>query len=130
MDNMVLKNMGVIQRQFCHIDVPGAIQRQHWRQPALNPSTNPPFPTHSSRDFIKKNHILDLNPIPSKDMQTPPHPPLLRSGHFDIKDAQCAENFISHHIAFGRCGRSKGASCAPKNSISFKSGQICRVDWN
>ena len=50
-----------------------------------------------------------------------PHHPTIRSGHLDIKDAQWAENkdgrkiLISHHIAFGRHGRPKGASWAPKN---------------
>ena len=41
-----------------------------------------------------------------------------------------AYNFLSPHITFGRCGRSNGAFWAPKNSNYFKSGQICRVDWN
>ena len=41
-------------------------------------------------------------------------------------NAQFSENFILHHIAFGRYGRSKGAFWAPKNSIFLKSCQICR----
>ena len=35
-----------------------------------------------------------FGPVPSKDMQScrPLSPPPPRSGHLDIKDAQCAEN--------------------------------------
>ena len=49
-------------------------------------------------------------------MQTPPP---FKSGNLDIKIAQWAKkyiwayNFISHHIVFWRCGRSKGAFWAP-----------------
>ena len=50
-------------------------------------------------------------------------PPLLRSGYLDIKDAQWAkkkwmvQNFISHHIAFVRHRRPKGAFWEYKNWI-------------
>ena len=44
--------------------------------------------------------------FPTPEMQTPPLPPPLKSGHLDIEDAQCtkklwAQDFISHHITFG-----------------------------
>ena len=54
---------------------------------------------------------------------------LLRSGHLDIKDEQCDKKNdgrkILHHIA---PRESKGGVLGAKNSIFFKSGQICRVD--
>ena len=48
-------------------------------------------------------------------------PPPLRSSYLDIKDAQCAEK---------KDGRETSYLWAPKNSIFFKSSQICREDWN
>ena len=66
-------------------------------------------------------------PALTKDMQTPLP---LRSGHLDIKDAQCAENKdvckISYHIIsrWVAAGVQKGAFWAPKNSFVFKNGQI------
>ena len=56
-----------------------------------------------------------MGPVPRKDMQTPS----LRSGHFDIRDAQCPEIKdvlkIPYHIAFSSYGRPKGAFWARKN---------------
>ena len=58
----------------------------------------------------------------------------LRRGHLDIKDAQCAENKdgrkISYHISRLSTTDLKEAFWAPKNSIFFKCGQICRKYWN
>ena len=41
--------------------------------------------------------------------------PEFRSGHLDIKDAQCAEKKLSHYIAFLSYARPKG----PKRCASF-----------
>ena len=57
--------------------------------------------------------------FPSKDMQTPPPPPV-RSGHLDMKDAHCAETKDvlkkSYHI-ISRLGAWAPKRCvlAPKN---------------
>ena len=57
-----------------------------------------------------------LDTVTTKDMLTPP----VRSGHLDIKDAQCAETKDvlkkSHHIiAFLSYGRLKGPKRCVKN---------------
>ena len=59
-----------------------------------------------------KNGKKKVDLVPSKDMQTPPSPAVLRSGHLDIKDAQYAVTKdvlkkSSHHIALLCYGRPK-----------------------
>ena len=68
--------------------------------------------------------------------EPPPHSPypsevtiFIQKMHNVLKNLM-AVNFIPHHIAFGRCGRSKWAFWASKNKTFFKSDQICKVDWN
>ena len=66
-----------------------------------------------------------LGPVLTTDMQTPPS---FRSGHLDIKDAQCAKKMIGVKLHITQ--RSKGSFWAPTNSTFFKNGQICRAHWN
>ena len=83
--------------------------------------------------FIWKTdfHKNIFGPVTIKDMQTPLP---LGSGHLDVKDAERAKKMmdVKFHILSCRVWAPcpKGAFWAPKNSTSFKSGQICRVDWN
>ena len=41
--------------------------------------------------------LLIWGPVPTKDMQTPP---LLRNGHLDIRDVQCAGNIDGHKMSY------------------------------
>ena len=71
------------------------------------------------------NSEYAFSPVPTKDMQIP-HPPLLKSGHLDIKYAQCAENKdvskISYHIIsrVGAVGIQKGRFGHQKIQFSSK----------
>ena len=64
-----------------------------------------------------------------------PTPSPLRSGHLEIKDAQCANNMraVKFHITSYRVWAPQAPN-APnrrtKNSTFFKSSQFCRVYWN
>ena len=65
--------------------------------------------THSEIDLHRIVRIM--GPVPSKDMQIPPP---LRSGHIDIRDAQCPENNDGRITSY--------RVWAPKKSNFFKSG--------
>ena len=73
---------------------------------------------------------LQIGPVPTKDMQT------LRSGHLEIKDAQCTENedvskFSWYIISrLGVVGVQKGRFGCLKFQFFSKNGKICSVDWN
>ena len=59
-------------------------------------------------------------------------PPPIRSGHFDIKDTQCAKKMkgVKFHITLYRVWAPKEPKRCPKNSTFFKIVQLCRVDGN
>ena len=71
--------------------------------------------------FFRQRNFSIIVPVSSKDMQT-----LLRSGHLDIKDAQCAETKdgpkISYYIILrlGAMSVQKGRSGSPKIQCSSK----------
>ena len=59
-------------------------------------------------------------------MQTPPP---LRSGHLDIKDAQCAKKNYARKISYHIISRLGAAGVlGARNSNFFKSGHIYRVE--
>ena len=68
--------------------------------------------------------------FPTKDMQTPPL--LLRSGHFDIKNAQCAKKMMGVKLyiisRLDAAGVQKGFFEETENSTFFKNDQISRVE--
>ena len=77
--------------------------------------------------------VSQLRICPTKDIDTP-HLPILRSGHFYIKDGDCPESNEKSSIRFFRflvlmLLASKELPIGPQKKL-FKSGKIYWKDWD
>ena len=74
------------------------------------------------KNTLKSDHNCKLFP----NYGYADHPSPLRSGHLNIKYAQCSKKNNGRKIPY----RVWMPKRRPKNSTFFKTSQICRVDWN